>query len=279
MNCQQANETSIFGFLGRIGQMPKSVNGNCLWYKLRDEGTPSTKVDISLNRWFDYGAGKGGKLVDLVCFYFTNGDTKKALEMIGDNNFFLTPIERPDTAVNNNQTTIKKVCEIQHKALKDYLNERQIFDFYQDKLQEVHYTIGARDYFALGWQNDSGGWDLRNKLFKGCLLNKDITTIIGEVDNDVLDIWEGMFNFLSYLQYHDQPHKVIVLNSVANVNKAIRGIEKYKKVNLYLDNDKAGKEASELIKTIRNDVIDYSYICGNYTDYNEYLISESDMKV
>lgn len=267
MNCLQANETSIFGFLGRIGQMPKSVNGNCLWYKLRDENTPSTKVDILLNRWFDYGSGKGGKLVDLVCYYYTNGDIKKALEMIGDNDAFI----RPNTAVNNSQTTIKKVCEIQHKALKDYLNERQIFDFYQDKIQEVHYTIGTRDYFALGWQNDSGGWDLRNKLFKGCLLNKDITTIIGEMDNDVLDIWEGMFNFLSYLQYHDQPHKVIVLNSVANVNKAIRGIEKYKKVNLYLDNDKAGKEAVERFKISRNDVVDCSDIYKGRKDYNELI--------
>ena len=275
MNCTQANKISIVNFLSRNGYVP-IIRGNSYWYSLREEKTPSTKVDIRINRWFDFGQNVGGKLVDLVSYYFTQ-NTKKALDMIGDTSCILTS----NVVCNNTggEIIIKKVVEIEHQALKNYLNERRIFDFFQDKIKQIHYTIGTREYFALGWQNDSGGWELRNKLFKGCILKKDITTIIGEVDNDILDIWEGMFNFLSYLQYNEQPHKVIVLNSVANVNKAIIGIEKYKKVNLYLDNDKTGRQATKRLQDVSTGTIDYSSIYADFNDYNDYLLHNDTMKI
>ena len=278
MNCTQANEISIVDFLNSRSYIP-TVNGDAHWYILRDETKASTKVSANLNRWYDYGLDKGGKLVDLVCAYFTNGDIKEALEIIAGNSAQSNYKRHEETQIITSETKILKVLPtVQHQALKNYLNERKIFDFFQDKISEIHYSIGNKNYFSLGWENEAGGWELRNKLFKGCINGKGITTIIGEVDNDVLDIWEGMFSFLSFLQYHDQPHKVIVLNSVANVNKAITDILRYKKVNLYMDNDKAGERATERFKSIRNDAVDCSSICGNHKDYNDYLLYENTSK-
>lgn len=275
MNCDQANKISIIDFLNSRGYVA-TIKGNSCWYAIRDEATPSTKIDISINRWFDYGINKGGKLVDLVCCYFTNNDIKEALEIIGGNPITHTP---QHTIIHQNTVEIIKIIDVEHKALKDYLNERKIFDFFQDKISEIHYKIGDSVYFSLGWQNDSGGWNCRNKFLKNCINKNGITTVLGEQHNDILDIWEGMFSFLSYLQYHEQPNKVIVLNSVMNVNKAILGIEKYKQVNIYLDNDKAGKEATMLLKSVRNDVVDCSNEYKGFKDYNEYLIDYESRQI
>ena len=279
MNCTQANNLNIVDFLECRGFKP-TIKGNSYWYAIRDEKTPSTKVDVFINRWFDYGIGRGGKLIDLVCCYFTNNDTREALKMISGNSIPHDLRHKETSGNKHEQAKIIKVINIQHQALKDYLDYRHIYGNYENILKEVHYSTGDKNYFALGWKNNAGGWELRNKLFKGCILAKDITTIIpiAEELNNVVDVWEGMFSFLSYLQmwYSKCPyaitHDIIVLNSVANVNKAILNLSDYEYVNLYLDNDQAGKNATERFISNRNDAKDCSFEYAGFKDYNDYLL-------
>lgn len=49
-------------FMSRLGHEPVRRCGDKLWYKspLRQEHTPSFKVETTLNCWYDFGIGKGG---------------------------------------------------------------------------------------------------------------------------------------------------------------------------------------------------------------------------
>lgn len=55
-------------FLSRLGHEPVRRCGDKLWYKspLRQEHTPSFKVETTLNCWYDFGIGKGGNIIDLA---------------------------------------------------------------------------------------------------------------------------------------------------------------------------------------------------------------------
>ncbi len=71
MRCDQANSVPTHLYLEYKGFRPSHtrLNGRELWYfsPIRtQEKTPSFKVDVILNRWFDHGLGKGGKTVDIA---------------------------------------------------------------------------------------------------------------------------------------------------------------------------------------------------------------------
>ena len=55
-------------FMSRLGHEPVRRCGDKLWYKspLRQEHTPSFKVEATLNCWYDFGIGKGGNIIDLA---------------------------------------------------------------------------------------------------------------------------------------------------------------------------------------------------------------------
>lgn len=63
MQCKQANSVPAHLYLEYKGFKPRHtrLNGRELWYisPIRpQENTPSFKVDVILNRWFDHGLGK-----------------------------------------------------------------------------------------------------------------------------------------------------------------------------------------------------------------------------
>ena len=65
------------------------------------------------------------------------------------------------------------VGEIRHPALIGYLRERGIDPAVAGALcREVHYAVGERRFFAIGFRNDAGGWELRNPQFKGAAPRK-----------------------------------------------------------------------------------------------------------
>ena len=71
MTIQQAKEIDMVDYLSTIGHQPIKIKEPNYWYKspLRDEKSPSFKVNRSLNRWFDFGDGKYGNLIDFGILY------------------------------------------------------------------------------------------------------------------------------------------------------------------------------------------------------------------
>ena len=58
----------IRNFLAQRGIVPKQENSRYGFYlsPLREEQDASFKVDYAQNLWYDFGAGRGGSIIDLV---------------------------------------------------------------------------------------------------------------------------------------------------------------------------------------------------------------------
>lgn len=126
-----------------------------------------------------------------------------------------------------------------------------------------------------------GGYEIRNKLFKGCIAPKDITHIRQEQPRETCCLFEGFMDYLSFLTLRlercpERPdldgQDYIVLNSTSNLSKAIRPLDGYGRIHCFLDNDKAGMEAvQELREEYGLRVRDASHIYGGYNDLNDFL--------
>ena len=68
MTYKEANNISIKDYLNSLGIQPVMEKGSYGMYRspLREDNTPSFKVDYNANLWCDYGTGEGGTLIDLV---------------------------------------------------------------------------------------------------------------------------------------------------------------------------------------------------------------------
>ncbi len=66
LSIEEAKQTDLVDYLSKSGHQPAKVRGNDYWYlsPLREEKTPSFKVNRKLNRWYDHGLGKGGNIID-----------------------------------------------------------------------------------------------------------------------------------------------------------------------------------------------------------------------
>lgn len=145
--------------------------------------------------------------------------------------------------------------------------------------REVYYkTNSERIFYAIGFRNDSDGWELRNSRFKISTSPKTITTLGS--GNDSVAVFEGFIDYLSYLcmpQEH-QPHTdAIVLNSVSNLPKALPGIIAHPTILTYLDNDEAGRRATAQIQKVAttSNVIDRADFYGKFNDLNDYWKNRS----
>ena len=173
-----------------------------------------------------------------------------------------------------------EVVPLEHRALVAYLQERGIpAHIAKANCKEVHYSINGKPYFALAFENVSGGWELRNRNFKGCRGCKDISYLPWSRDGPSTEcvVFEGFIDYLSALALGIiSGADTIILNSVVNVNKAVPYLKDYTTINCYLDNDNAGQSAlAELTAIYGSDVIDRSTLYSEFNDLNEYLTNQS----
>lgn len=173
---------------------------------------------------------------------------------------------------------------MQTTALVQYVESRGVSkETATAYLKEVYYeNTDGKKYFALCFQNDKNGFELRNKYFKGSTSPKTITTIKGK-RTDVLNIFEGFFDFLSALQYYGLKtpnNTTVVLNSLSHLDKFLPELQKYRKINLFLDNDSeksdfAGQHAASKIAKNHKSVCNHAVkLYPEYKDFNDFLISK-----
>ena len=167
------------------------------------------------------------------------------------------------------------VGEIRHPALIGYLRERGIDPAVAGALcREVHYAVGERRFFAIGFRNDAGGWELRSPQFKGSSAPKSITTFDRHGDTALL--FEGFFDLLSYLtlQHKATPTAdTAVLNSVVNLPRALPFLARHTTIHAFLDNDEAGRLTLERLRSALPGatVIDRAESYRAHKDLNESL--------
>ena len=168
---------------------------------------------------------------------------------------------------------------LENPALLDYLMERGIdLDTARMHCSEVHYRVADKSYFAVGFRNDAGGWELRNRYFKGCT-SKAPTTRRGDYPTCL--VFEGFMDYLSYLTLKrnpNPPHNIVVLNSVTNLAKALPFIASHERVYTYLDNDEAGQKVTAELKAACRNLSDQSVHYRPHNDLNDYLRSRRSVK-
>ena len=85
MTIEQTKSIHLTDYLQSIGFAPCKQQNNNLWYlsPLRNENTPSFKVNLVRNQWYDFGIGKGGDIIALV-MELHRTDVAGALRILDD---------------------------------------------------------------------------------------------------------------------------------------------------------------------------------------------------
>ena len=293
LSLQTIKETDITAYLKSIGHLPQQTKGNDLWYisPLHEEKTPSFKVNKMLNCWYDHSLGKGGNLVDFLLLH--HGCSLRDL-LRHPSRFFSFPqpssthprseyeakkIQSVSEPQNEPSEGIKILSEkaITNSYLLSYLRSRSIpLSLAQQHLREIHYKLYKRPYYALGFRNDSGGYELRNKYFKGSSSPKDVTTFSSAQNKEELSVFEGFFSFLSYLALQEEKEvpltNSLVLNSLSFFERSLNKMEAYPKVHLYLDNDNAGHQVTANALERDQRFTDKRSLYAGSKDFNEWLV-------
>ena len=271
MNSLDNKKIQIADFFAEKGYLPISKKGANWWYlsPLHSENTASFKVNVDKNVWYDFGLGKGGGLATLVnLLYHPNNFQDYLHHLSGIRTSF--PSTLKTTREGSETFSNVEVKSLVNSALLKYLGNRGITQQVASQYcKEVHYQNHGKSYFAVGFSNRSGGYEIRNAYFKGCIPPKDISVISKSYKD--CHVFEGFIDFLSYVVLHGECD-AIVLNSVINVPKSIDYLNRYDSVYCHLDNDKAGHDATEQIRILyKGNVIDASEEYGEAKDLNEFL--------
>ena len=304
MNKAQAEQIPITAILEREGFTPQhdSRGGSELWYlpnPLREESESSFCVNPEKNAWNDFGTGKGGGVVQFVEAY-AGLDFKNALGWLR-NRFSqfsaadyqkkrVTPVSGQKTGLTA-RFSIDRIQPLQNRALIEDLAGRSLSPHIAaEYLQEAYYrdTQTGKRYFGTALGNQSGAWEIRNRYMKTCIGNKDFTVVKGNTESSQVQVFEGVTDFLSYLEMNNQTRPkdhCVILNSLTMAKAAADYIhdmhrQQPREVTLWLDNEPESKSAArEAVTTAQQHFAAMPYPTGSvshqysqYKDLNEHWL-------
>ena len=290
MNIQEIKMIKLQDFLASLGYTPTKQQGNKLWYisPFRQESHASFKVNTEHNQWYDFGIGKGGNIIDLAEQLYKSSDMSYLIHQIGHNVPSMVSASPGVVKLKQSSATFEnlQVLPLSHPALIRYLQDRCIdIEVAKSVCKEVHYEVNNKRYFAIGFPNCGGGYELRNPFFKGCIAPKDISHFYADEPKKICFLFEGFIDFLSFMtlrriqnpQYNGLSNQdYLILNSVTNIHKALKCLSVYNNIQCFLDNDEAGRNAYlQLSKELGDSGVKASALYNAYKDLNDYLCAES----
>ena len=300
VNIEEFQNIRISDFLAALGHFPVKKSGKELFYHsmLREtsHSTPSFSVWDDGGKWIDRGGANhsgiyGGGIIKLALAYWPELSFKEVLlEMRNTLNIL------PSVSLNNSPPLNSAIQKPQQYAfnlvktqpigtnflLTKYLESRGIFDVAQGKLHEVYYKNhlnkdSLTSYYAIGWQNEHNNYEFSTiKGFKSSIGAKGISIIPG-TDLEHAAVFEGYMDYLSWIKYNQtilHSPSIYVLNSIVQLNKTIDRIKNFKQIDLFLDNDIAGKQATANIINAIPHAQDRSNQYQGYKDFNEMLVEK-----
>ena len=278
-NIDAMRQISLADFLARLGHEPVRRSGNEFWYRApyRNERTPSFRVNVAKRLWYDFGLGKGGDIFTLAGEFARSGDFMARARFIAETaRMPLVASEKPLFLPEPSEPAFEGVeaVPLLRSTLTDYLAERGIpYAVAYRHCCRLNYGVRGKRYFAVGFPNVAGGYEIRSRYFKGCVPPKDVSLIKPEdTAPDVCSVFEGFMDFLSAATLGLETGDCLVLNSVSNVEKAMRYLDGYGHIDCYLDRDEAGRRTLEMLKGHYEErVCDRSALYDGCKDLNEYL--------
>jgi hypothetical protein len=280
LSCEEARQIDMVSYLSSLGHEPARIRNFDYWYlsPLRQEKTPSFKINRRLNQWYDHGLGKGGNLIDFAILY-CDCTVGEFLAKTSPNLFVHQPtLHHIEYLKKEKEQCISILSEhsLSSFSLLRYLYQRRIsVQIAERYCKEVVYEINGRKYFAIGFRNNAGGYELRNPFFKGSSTPKDTTTI--ETGANEVAVFEGFFDFLSFKTIHQNgaPAKsnVLVLNSLSFFEKGRPFMEQHNVINLYLDRDKSGQNCTQYALSLSRKYKDKSDLYKHHKDLNDWMMN------
>ena len=276
MTLDEIKQINIREYLDQLNIRPVRDYGYYGMYHcpFRGDHNASFKVDYRKNVWYDFGTNEGGSIIDLF-MKINKCSFQEAIA--GVNQYVSTTVRQMNNfSFHGDSYSIKieNIFPIIHPKLIAWVKERKIdLDLANLYCMEIHYRNRDKQYFSIGFRNDKGGYELSSPpSFKSCISPKEITTFRN--GSDTCLVFEGFWDFLSYLtiqKIERTKNNVAVLNSVANVPKAMNFLKTHKEIYTYLDNDDAGQKATELINSANLTVYNRSSQFVGFKDLNDYL--------
>ena len=300
MNVKQVKEHwTLEGLLAKLGCFPdpKKSKPHDLWYcsPFRNESIPSMHVNPNQDIWMDFGLAEkqsGGDLIYFAQRYLESqgkansvSDALRWFSEISTVDFTPNSIQRPTRAPKPKPEQFKllSVKPIFTQALLEYLGKRKISEEVGHKyLRQVYFqhTGTGRKTFGLGMENEKGGYEIRNPLgFKGVVGSKAITTLFSEAVTDRVAVFEGMFDFLSWVCLNQRNgcelSDAIIMHTNRLYERTAEVIQKrkYKAVDLWLDNDQGGRDGFEALErsiSPEMQIIDHSDIYKGCKDLGKW---------
>lgn len=236
----------------------------------------SFKIDLRKELWYDFGLGKGGDIITLAKEIYQTNDISLVLRCIEDKRAVLKPVTI-SCPVEEAAPALQelKIRPLANRILLAYLKERCIDVETAGKIcREASFKRNGKNYFAIAFPNISGGYEVRNRLFKACISPKDITCIMNGQETGRCYVFEGFMDYLSFESAFPLWAKgdCLVLNSVSNLPKAFSFLSRYDDIYSCLDNDAAGNNTVMAMREkYGGRVHDLSQEYAGYKDLNEYL--------
>jgi hypothetical protein len=199
-------------------------------------------------------------------------------QLNGNLSFHLPSVKQSNEQAESPEGKIKILQEksISSYSLVRYLHQRRLpIDLVERYCKEVKYELKGKEFFAIGFKNNSGGYEIRNPYFKASSSPKDITTF----DNGAKEatVFEGFSDFLSFMAIHkNQPQILsdfVILNSVSFFEKARPFMEEHECIRLYLDRDATGQNYSRHALSLSAKYTDESCLYKNHKDLNDWLVN------
>ena len=290
MNCKQFNSVKLEEVLVSLGHHPTKQNEKEAWFlnPFSKENQASFKLDKRNNVWYLHSEGIGGNNTDFMQKYL-KASVKEVLEWAEKQNFFSFQlqniIQKQNSLKQNYQIT--EIKELQNENLKDYLHQRGLSQVVYPLIKEVQFKIGDKNFYAVGFENLSGGWELRNPFYKGSLLKKDISAIKlnneshnqNETEKRIV-VFEGFIDALSFVEMKPFFNgNLLVMNSISLLNRTKEYLQNYSEIHLFLDNDKPGEICKNEILKSFPEAKDHSEIYALHKDLNDYFVFRNNTKI
>lgn len=262
----------------------KTANGWLARAPWREDKNPSLSVTANGRGWHDLATGEHGSVIDLVMRHHGVAMEGACDILLRENPSFSfsQPMTSDGEKKKDGGFAAFEVVKLQSRGLFAYLYQRKVnIQIAKQFLKEAHYSFETRTdgryLYALAYQNDKGGYELRSSLYKGGTSPKGITTHLGK-ENAPVVVFEGFMDMLSFATLCGEVrHNYITLNSIVNVETAIEAIKVsrnlFGSILLALDNDDRGTEATIRLMKAFPDAKDIRSRFAPAKDVNEYLMN------